>query len=217
MGAGLGKDPESGNITRDGLPVARFLCLRLAFSPGSLVNNPNRDPIAMYLDYQQWATRRLIDMCRPLDNDALDREFSIGPGSLRVALNHIISCMERWHARSNGQSDFPPPGEPPTLDELSARLDAVIDALRGFAEHEAKQDWSEAIATDFKMEDGSMMTLAFSKLAALMHCLNHATHHRSQCLNMLRQLGVTEQPYTDLIDWEYETKQIEQPEGASFK
>ena len=36
---------------------------------------------------------------------------------------------------------------------------------------------------------------------ALTHITTHGTHHRAQCLNMLRQLGVTPLPPSSVAEW----------------
>ncbi len=59
------------------------------------------------------------------------------------------------------------------------------------------------------------MTLAgethrFTLSAALVHVAIHGTHHRAQCLNMLRHLGVPgvsdRLPEIDPLDWQLKAK-----------
>jgi uncharacterized damage-inducible protein DinB len=37
--------------------------------------------------------------------------------------------------------------------------------------------------------------------AILTHATTHGMHHRAQCLNMLRHLGVTPLPQSSVIEW----------------
>ena len=57
-------------------------------------------------------------------------------------------------------------------------------------------------------EDGPEFT--FTRGVALTHVLVHGTHHRAQCLNMLRRLdvpGVSDRlPDLDVNEWQYETE-----------
>ena len=37
--------------------------------------------------------------------------------------------------------------------------------------------------------------------ATIVHVTTHGTHHRAQCLNILRQLGVTPLPPSSVAEW----------------
>ena len=49
------------------------------------------------------------------------------------------------------------------------------------------------------MRDGR--TADFTRGAILTHVTTHAMHHRAQCLNMLRHLGVTPLPPSSVTEW----------------
>jgi len=40
----------------------------------------------------------------------------------------------------------------------------------------------------------------------IMHCMNHSTYHRGQIITLLRELGATEIPGTDMIAYIREIK-----------
>ncbi len=44
-------------------------------------------------------------------------------------------------------------------------------------------------------------TFTFARGAILTHVTTHAMHHRAQCLNMLRQLGVETLPPVAVVEW----------------
>jgi uncharacterized damage-inducible protein DinB len=41
----------------------------------------------------------------------------------------------------------------------------------------------------------------FSRSGVLMQVTTHGVHHRAQCLNMLRQLGVKPLPKSSVVEW----------------
>ena len=43
--------------------------------------------------------------------------------------------------------------------------------------------------------------ISCTRSAALLHVLTHGMHHRAQCLNMLRQLGVSPLPLSAVVEW----------------
>ncbi|MGF1633895.1 MAG: DinB family protein [Phycisphaerae bacterium] len=159
------------------------------------------DPLLIFVQFNAWATRRLIDACRLLDDADLDRRFAIGPGSLRATLRHILGNLEHWTDRAQGRPTRPFPDATASLDQLESRLLSATDALRRVLE---TADVAEVVYSDFTLDDGGVVKARFTRSAALLHALNHATHHRAQCLNMLRQLGVDPLPEFDLIDWQHE-------------
>jgi uncharacterized damage-inducible protein DinB len=44
-------------------------------------------------------------------------------------------------------------------------------------------------------------TYTFSRAAVITHIATHGMHHRAQCLNMLRQLGVRPLPPSSVAEW----------------
>ena len=44
-------------------------------------------------------------------------------------------------------------------------------------------------------------TIRLTRGAVLAHVATHGAHHRAQCLNMLRQLGVSPLPPTSVAEW----------------
>jgi len=49
------------------------------------------------------------------------------------------------------------------------------------------------------MRDGR--TFDITRGAVVAHVTTHGMHHRAQCLNMLRQLGVSPLPPSSVVEW----------------
>jgi uncharacterized damage-inducible protein DinB len=158
------------------------------------------EPLAILVNFDRWASQRLFDACRSLSDAQLDQSFEIGLGSLRRTFVHIVSNAEYWHDRAIGR-------DPPRFDSTpSLSLDAIIDRhaqisaqlLELVSEHD--QAFLHAPITSEFREPGETFVIRFTRSAVLLHLLNHGTHHRAQCLNMLRHLGISPLPEIDLID-----------------
>ncbi len=157
------------------------------------------------LDHNLHATGVLLDCCAGLSADDYDREFAIGLGSLRKTLVHVIACMQRWTDRISdrvvGSSiEFEGASESGAVAGSPVELQQVlIDAdadLRVLAEKLETEGRFEEIMTVVGKDSGR--TFQFSRGVAFVHLMTHGVHHRAQALNMLRQLGLSEEEIPDL-------------------
>jgi uncharacterized damage-inducible protein DinB len=48
-------------------------------------------------------------------------------------------------------------------------------------------------------------TIRLTRAAVFAQITTHGMHHRAQCLNMLRQLGVTPLPPSSVAEWTFST------------
>jgi len=170
------------------------------------------DPLEILCAYDLWATRRLLTFCRGLTDEQWQRRFPIGPGSLHATCVHIIGCMLRWADRIEGR-ELRPTIEPAHNSANPVRSVAQLETIL----EEASRDFARAVAFSKRTGLGSLVTMTFegkpytfTRAAAILHVLNHGTHHRAQCLNMLRHLeapGVSDAlPDFDVVDWQHETE-----------
>ncbi|MHC5023030.1 MAG: DinB family protein [Planctomycetota bacterium] len=155
------------------------------------------------LDHDAWATRQLLECCRDLTDEQFHRRFDIGPGSLHDTLRHVIGAMARWADRI-GDADLRPSPEadptPRSVDELLAMHDVATRDLAAVARR---------VHDEQRLEEILDLTFAgrayqFTRGTAIVHVCTHGTHHRAQCLNMLRRLAVPVEriPEIAAIDWE---------------
>jgi uncharacterized damage-inducible protein DinB len=164
------------------------------------------DSLKVLIEHHRWATGIVLDLCKKLSGEQFHQRFAIGLGSLHDNLVHLIGCVPAWIDRSGGAAYVRPVG-PQSIAELRRRLDASLDDLEQFvAQLRSSDKLHELRLTQFKMPDGSTLDVKFIVGTAIIHSLVHGTHHRAQCLNMLRQLGVSPLPDIDVIDWHYLTE-----------
>lgn len=155
---------------------------------------PTTDPIVILLAHDRWATRVSLEACKALSQEQFHRRFEIGPGSLHDCLTHLLGAMRRWGDLLAGRDQRPPlEGEDRNCEQLLGLLDEIADDL----EASARAHPSDGMVTGSR--DGRTYTLARSGVLA--HVATHGMHHRAQCLNMMRQLGVDPLPPSSVVEW----------------
>lgn len=155
---------------------------------------PTSDPIEILLAQNRWATRNLIEACATLPSDQLHRRFEMGPGSLHDTITHVLAAMQGWGDMLAGREQRPRlEGEKRTPKELLELLDEISDDLEASA---------GAHPTD-ELVTGSRggKSYTFTRGGVLTHVTTHGMHHRAQCLNMLRSLGVDPLPPSAVVEW----------------
>ena len=158
---------------------------------------PKTDLLQILLSHDQWATVQVLDVCEKLSPEQLHRRFEIGPGSLHDTLTHIVGAMRAWTETLAGAEPRPrleQDGQRRTPEQLRALLD---ESCRDFAEAARRRPLGEIVTR--RMRDGNSFEI--TRGAAVAQVTTHAMHHRAQCLNMLRQLGVTPLPGVSVVEW----------------
>ena len=158
------------------------------------------EPLKILLRFDRWATDRIIESCRKLTDSELDRQFPIGIGSLRATLAHIAGGMDWWidHCEQRSLREYDT--RVGSLDEIYARFVGAWTELDTILSVSNQVRLDEIIVDSFDNPEFGKGTLRFRRSAVLLHIFNHGTHHRVQCLNIFRQLGMTSIPDIDLID-----------------
>jgi len=158
------------------------------------------DSMDILLAHDRWATRQVLSACEALSHDQLHQAFDMGVGSLHDTIRHVLGAMRGWTDMLNGE--YAPGGSPrPRLEEegemsVAALLDLherVADELERAARAGAPEDLISGV------RGGKNYT--FTRGGIVTHVTTHAMHHRAQCLNMLRRLGVERLPPTSVVEW----------------
>ncbi len=168
-----------------------------------------QDTLDILLAHDAWATRQVLDACEGLAGEAWNRRFDIGPGSLHDTLTHVVAAMFRWADRIDG----PPRPMRPSIEDGSARTPADLRALLSRAAADlaaaAANARGRGLGTEVDVTLGGT-PYRFTLGAMLTHVTTHGMHHRAQCLNMLRRLGVPgvsdRLPDLDVLEWQLATR-----------
>ncbi|MEM9251087.1 MAG: DinB family protein [Planctomycetota bacterium] len=151
------------------------------------------------LGHDAWTTRRLLELSLPLDDDALDRRFPIGPGTLRQTLAHIVDNAACWTLLMTDAD---------TIDPWSPDGVSIADLIERYDRTTAELiDLARRVADESRLDDTFVDRLddpprRKSYGAGILHVATHGMHHRAQALHMLRRLGVAGVPEGDAIGWE---------------
>jgi uncharacterized damage-inducible protein DinB len=155
---------------------------------------PTSNPLDILLAHNQWATRQILDACAKLTPEQFHRRFEMGSGSLHDTATHILAAMRVWADLLAGREQRPRlEGTQRPVSELVAFLDEIAADLA----KTAKAHPLEELVT--RVRDGKSYT--FSRGAVLTHVTTHGMHHRAQCINMLRHVGVSPLPPSSVMEW----------------
>ena len=159
------------------------------------MNTPTRPDLVM-LNFDAWANDRLFDACVALDDAALDQEFEMGLGSIRKSLVHNLGAMIGWTGVLQEAKD--------PFAAMQKETANSIEDLRD-AQKRASQEFQAAVLsgqfTDTMNREREDKVLVFTRGGICAHVMTHSMHHRAQCLNMLRQLGVGDLPESSVFQW----------------
>ncbi|HEX4053382.1 MAG TPA: DinB family protein [Tepidisphaeraceae bacterium] len=155
---------------------------------------PTSNPLDILLAHDRWATGQILAACAKLTPEQFHQRFEMGPGSLHDTTTHILGAMRFWGDLLAAREQRPRlEGTKQTPDELLTLLDEIATDLAATARaHSLDQTVS-------RVRDGK--TYIYTRAGVLTHVATHAMHHRAQCLNMLRHLGVKPLPPSSVAEW----------------
>jgi uncharacterized damage-inducible protein DinB len=156
---------------------------------------PTSNPTDILLSHDLWATRNIIDACSKLADEQFHRRFEMGQGSLHDVITHII-------AAKSGRADLlasreARPRIEPSTRRTTAELRSLFEASTIDFDHHARAHPLDQIVS----RDRGGKTYSFTHGAVITHVTTHGMHHRAQCLNMLRHLGVNPLPQSSVMEW----------------
>ncbi len=154
------------------------------------------DAIRRYCQYGNWAMDAILTLSESLSDQELDRKFEMGFGTLRKSLHHVCA-VEQWWFRNwtVGASNFPElPQDLPMVSFVAIWKKTVSERDQFLADKS-----SDAFAHQVTANPGGA-PVHFRLGESVIQLCGHGTHHRAQCVNMLRRLGLTAPP-SDYVAW----------------
>ncbi len=147
-----------------------------------------------YTKYNLWANQQLLGKLSSMNAALLDKEIVSSFPSLRKTIFHILDAELIWMCRLKGEDTLWPPTahiKEPSITLLEQSGNAFIHYM------EEKPGKVEKDSCSFRDSKGTEYTMRIDGI--IMHVVNHSSFHRGQVITLLRQLGETEIPRTDLI------------------
>jgi uncharacterized damage-inducible protein DinB len=162
--------------------------------------------------YHDWANAKILALSAGLDDGQLDASKAMGFGSLRATLFHLVAAEEMWQDRMEGRPWAPlnTTAEQVGLDELTQRFREVAERRNQLLANERDERWQRSVA--YRNTEGSPFEHRLGDL--LTHVANHATHHRAQALNMLRDQARTVPGGLDYLFFKIAHPSIAQPAAS---
>ena len=155
--------------------------------------------LEQYAAYNVWANQKLIDTIQGLPAEISTTPFLSSFATIHATLLHVWDAESIWWQRMKLQEVVTAPSSTfkgTTLDVCTALL------------HQDKlwETWIRnaspaAIDHVFMYKNSRQEQFKQPIYQMLLHVFNHATYHRGQLVNMLRQAGVEKIPQTDFIIW----------------
>ncbi len=153
--------------------------------------------LVQYAAYNIWANQRMIDCITNLTDDQMNKEITSSFKSIFETLLHLWDAESIWWQRMKlmEQVVVPSVGFKGSIMELSTGL---------MQQSKQWKEWIE-LTTDATLEHEFIYRNSKKEqfkqpvYEALQHLFNHQSYHRGQLITLLRQVGITTPPNTDMI------------------
>lgn len=155
-------------------------------------------PILDMLDYDRWATLRVLDAAEALPDGAKAKpEYQ----KILDKLAHNVGARESWFARVANDDSLAPKGsifaEGHTAADIRGRLAAIDHEWReALLAEPPREGFEPAHVLEYASFDGKSHRSSVAEI--LLHVHGHGLYHRGQCGSLLVALG-GESPSTDFI------------------
>jgi uncharacterized damage-inducible protein DinB len=159
-------------------------------------NDTMKELLNQYATYNLWANQTITNAIGQLTQDEIHREIVSSFNSLFKTVLHLLDAESIWWQRMKLNERVESPSE--TFDGDFIELQKKL-----LSQGKLWEDWV-ANATDHQLQHVFAYQRSKSEqnkqqvCVALIHLFNHNSYHRGQIVTMLRQLGVTKIPSTDL-------------------
>jgi len=168
--------------------------------------------IEVLFTYDAWATRCLLEECRSLAQEQLERPLGLGHGTIERTLVHLIGAMMFFADRLNRQ----PPRARPDQDDrrrTPAELLPLFEtAQRDLQAAIAKTVDSHAMTDILNWTDQDTDAVApldrITYAVALAQMIDHSIHHRTQVMDMIGLLGMHSPMDWHPFEWEETTRSL---------
>jgi len=148
-----------------------------------------------FANYNIWANNRLVDCLLKLDEKLLHQEIVSSFPSIQTTITHIWNAETGWLSRleGNGWNSEKVKNFEGSAADLMKSWQETSEQFKDFV---ATADLEKEVRFDHK---GESFSIPYREIAHTV--FTHGGYHRGQVVMMLRQLGITDIPQTDYIEW----------------
>jgi uncharacterized damage-inducible protein DinB len=156
-----------------------------------------KDLLQQMAAYNLWAHTQIAEVLNGCSEEELAKDLGGSFGSIRETARHLWQAESIWWQRLKLADNIIIPGS----DGGMATADLIQGLLR---QSQVWADWviqasEAALQHEFIYQNSKRESFKNPVCQVLIHVFNHATYHRGQIINYLRQLGKTRVPATDFI------------------
>ena len=150
-----------------------------------------------YLKYNHWANQKMCKYLSLIEEPQEDSEKEGLYRTIKSIIVHIADGEQTWLSRLNG--DNIPHMHNLDLEGSFSSICGLIlkNSTEFIAFIEAKNNSFFEDSTEYINLKGKTFTQNNAEI--ILHCMNHSTFHRGQVINMLRNVGYTDQSASDFI------------------
>ena len=151
--------------------------------------------LKQFVKYNYWANEKFVSLLVEISPKHLDISVKSSFPSVRKTVFHIWDAEILFLNRLKGVSpDYFPSRKFP----LTTPIGKMLKTSKEFSEftEDKEEDYFNKLCT-YKNTHGQEFSQPYSEL--ILHCMNHSSFHRGQIITILRGLGYTDFPQTDLI------------------
>lgn len=155
--------------------------------------------LEQYAAYNLWANQRMVDAIANLSDEQINQQIESSFSSIYKTLLHLYDVENVWWQRVKLDESWQWPSEAFTGSVLELGKNLL-------AQSKQWKEWVDiateaALQHEFIYKNSKKDQFKQPVSEALHHLFNHQTYHRGQLVTMLRQVGVTTIPNTDLISF----------------
>ncbi|WKK76512.2 DinB family protein [Marivirga salinae] len=148
-----------------------------------------------FANYNIWANNKFIDALSEVEEELLNQKIEASFPSILKTANHMLMAEYGWLSRlqGNGWDVSEVTNFSGTPSELFKLWQKTSVNFKNFIEN---TDLEKKIQFDHKDESYSIPIREIAQTV-----FTHGNYHRGQLVIMMRQLGITDIPKTDYIEW----------------
>jgi len=157
---------------------------------------PASNPLDILLEHDKWATRQILLACEKLSPDQFAQKFDLGPGSLQATTTHMIAAMKTWNDTLAQRPQLPRIDQTGASYSPAQLLQLHDEVATEFITLAKSHPFDQLVK---RTREGKEYT--FTRGGIITHVATHGMHHRAQCLNMLKHLGLKPLPLSSVVEW----------------
>ena len=148
----------------------------------------NREDMLLLLEYNYWATSRVLETAQRASEDELHRTTSPSWQTIHDTLVHTMDAERIWRLRCQGESAsvrLADPSDYPTLADLREQWAVEEQAMSAYVEGLSEADLSGVL----RYQNTKGVPFEQTLWQILAHIINHGTQHRAEAAHLLTELG----------------------------